>query len=66
MRYGFWQKLCAHTHEWREMAYRIVCVFGCIMDTENCALPPFSPASFMAPVHSKPLLDICLREEEML
>ena len=54
--------VCAH--DWHVTAYGVAYVFGCIYALQRAVhFPPFFPASFMAPVHLKPLLEICFREE---
>ena len=44
----------------------IAYVFGCIyVDRGLCSSLLFAPPSVMAQVHSKPLLDVCLRGEKV-
>ena len=59
--------LCVHTIGIHVTAYSIANVFWLYLCIQRAVhFPPFSPASVMALVHSKPLLDVCLREEEVL
>ena len=59
--------LCVHTISTSRHA-GIAYVLGCVhVYTGLCiSLPSFFPASVMAPVQSKPLLDVCLKHEEVL
>ena len=57
--------VCAH--DWHVNSMQNCIHFGLYLHTDGCAFPSlFSPPSVMAPVHSKPLLDACFREEEVL
>ena len=77
MRYGIRQKLCVCTHLARNgirNCVRFCCIYSSSIHIytgvyiQRAAHFPFlfPPPSVMAPVHSKPLLDVCLREEVRL
>ena len=48
-------------------AYGMVYIFGRIYTQRDVHFPPsLAPPSVMAPVHFKPLLDACFREDTVL
>ena len=65
MRYVVRQKLCVCTRLKRHGIWNCVHFWLHLCIQRAVHYPPFSPpASFMALVHLKPLLDVCLWEEK--